>query len=262
MTSPEMMIEICGVPEFWQRLLASEHAILLLDYDGTLAPFHPERMLATPLDGVLPALERLIDLDGTTLALVSGRPVSEIQQLTGLDNLIIAGTHGFEIFRPGTGIARMLPDDVTGARLDAIDKIATEIVGDELAERKIATVALHTRKLKPETATEAERRFMDLVTPLVGDELEVRDFNGGVEVRVPARNKGVAIREIISELPPADLIVYVGDDDTDEDAFKALPDQGIGIKVGPPESQSAASGRLANCDDVLRFLNNWIATRS
>lgn len=262
MAGPGTRIEVTGLPEFWQRVGAADHAILLLDYDGTLAPFHPDRMQAKPLDGILPVLEQLIQLDNTTTALVSGRPVHEIQQLTGLDSLIIAGTHGFEIYRPGAGITQMLPEDDTQQRLDSIEGIANNIVGPELAERKIATVALHTRKLEPMAATQAQQDFRELVAPLVGDELEVRDFNGGVEVRIPARDKGVALQEILDELPPAGLVVYIGDDDTDEDAFRALPAHGIGIKVGSPGSPTAASGRLTDCDDVLRFLTNWIATRT
>jgi trehalose 6-phosphate phosphatase len=255
-------MEISGLPGFWGLLRSAQHAILLLDYDGTLAPFHADRMRAEPLEGILPALEKLLEIDNTTTVLVSGRPVAEIQTLTGLDNLIIAGTHGFEIFRPGDGIARTLPADDTLERLNSIEGIAAEIVGPELAERKIATVALHTRKLDPETAAAAQQRFRANVAPLIGAELEVRDFNGGVEVRVPARDKGIALREILAELPAADLIVYIGDDDTDEDAFKALPDNGIGIKVGPPGSPTAAAGRLDSCDDVLRFLTHWIAIRT
>lgn len=255
-------MEICGLPGFWELLASAGHAILLLDYDGTLAPFHPDRMRARPLDGILPALEQLLEIDNTTTVLISGRPVAEIQTLTGLDQLIIAGTHGFEIFRPGEGISRVLPADDTLERLNSIEGIAAEIVGPELAERKIATVALHTRKLDPETAGAAQRRFRKEVAPLIGTELEVRDFNGGVEVRAPVRDKGVALREILSELPPADLVVYIGDDDTDEDAFKALPNNGVGIKVGPPGTPTAATGRLDSCEDVLRFLTHWIAIRT
>lgn len=261
MAGPETRIEVDGIPHIWQRVEQAQHAVLLLDYDGTLAPFHPDRMQARPLDGILPALQELLALDNTTTTLVSGRPIHEIQTLTDLDNVIIAGTHGFEIFRPGQGITQLLPDGDIPERLDSIEGIATNIVGPELAERKIATVALHTRKLEPMAAERAQQEFRELVDPIVGGELEVRDFNGGVEVRIPARDKGVAIREILEELPPADLVVYIGDDDTDEDAFNALPGHGLGIKVGSPDSPTAAAGRLADCDDVLQFLTDWIATK-
>lgn len=262
MADPATNIDISGLPDFWPRLRAARHAILLLDYDGTLAPFHPDRMKAQPLPGVLPALDDLVSLDSTTVALVSGRPVAEIQGLTGLSNLVIAGTHGFELFRPDSGISNTGLPDGAAETLDKIEDVARKIVGPELTERKIATVALHTRRLSDGEAAAAAGAFRERVASLIGTELELRDFDGGVEARVRGRDKGKAIREIIDGLQPADLVVYIGDDDTDEDAFRALPDNGVGIKVGWPEAPTAAKGRLADCEDVLRFLRNWIATRT
>jgi len=259
---PKVDIEIAGLPDFWRRARAAGHAVLLLDYDGTLAPFHPDRMQATPLNGVLAALRQLVSLDNTTVALVSGRPVAEIQQLTGLDSIIVAGTHGFELFRPGDGVSSAALPHGAAETLDSIEGVATGIVGPDLTERKIATVALHTRRLSDHDADVAATAFRERAGPLIGTDLEMRDFDGGVEARVQGRDKGVAIREIIAELPPADLVVYIGDDDTDEDAFRALPDHGIGIKVGPLDVPTAAGGRLATCEDVLHFLTDWIAIRT
>ena len=262
MPGPETQIEVDGFPDIWAHIERADHAILLLDYDGTLAPFHEDRMKAVPLEGVLPALDRLSNLSNTTVALVSGRPVAEVQELTGLRSLIIAGTHGFELYRPGLGVQRLLPSENLALRLDAIEKIAQRTVGRELAERKIATVALHTRKLDSDEARSSQSAFRRDILPFLTGELEVRNFDGGVEVRVDGRDKGVAILEILEELRPADLIVYIGDDDTDEDAFKALGDGGIGIKVGPRHRPTAAAGRLGTCDDVLQLLNDWIEARS
>ena len=249
------------LPDFWPLVERADHAILLLDYDGTLAPFHADRMKARPLEGVLPALDQLSALANTTVALISGRPVEEIQQLTGLDSLIIAGTHGFELYRPGQGIQRRLPSNELSDRLDLIETVAEQIVGPELAERKIATVALHTRKLEPEAAAYSQRAFRRDIGPHMTSELEARDFDGGVEVRVCGRDKGAAVLEILEELQPADLVVYIGDDDTDEDAFKALDGKGVGIKVGSQDRPTAAAGRLSTCDDVLQLLNDWIEAR-
>lgn len=262
MADPKTDIEIAGFPDFWRRAKVAGHAVLLLDYDGTLAPFHPDRMQAAPLDGVLPALEQLAELDDTTAALVSGRPVAEILQLTGLDNIIIAGTHGFELFRPGAGVSYAALPHGAADSLDSIEDVASSIVGPDLTERKIATVALHTRRLSEHEASIAASAFRERVEPLIGTDLELRDFDGGVEARVRGRDKGVVIREIIAELPPAELVVYIGDDDTDEDAFRALPKHGVGIKVGRIDAPTAADGRLANCEDVLQFLTDWIAIRT
>ncbi len=261
MASPQANIPIAGVPDFWDRVAASECAVLLLDYDGTLAPFHPDRMQARPLEGISDQFDLLAALPGTTVALVSGRPVDEILTLTGASNLLIAGTHGFELYRPGRGISTVELSEEVFKRLDEAHQQAARLVGERSAERKVATVALHVRGLDPVSASQAERSFRDSVAPLLDGDLELRDFNGGVELRVRGRDKGDAITEILAELPPADLVVYVGDDQTDEDAFRALPVQGIGVKVGSPDQPTAAQGRLESCEDVLQFLRNWIAMK-
>lgn len=262
MASAKANIDVAGVPDFWERVAASRHAILLLDYDGTLAPFHTDRMKAHLYDGMAECLERLAELDNTTVALVSGRPVAEIQKLTGITNLLIAGTHGFELYRPGKGITAMpLPEGVT-ANLDEARRAAAELVGEYRAERKIATVAMHVRGLDTLEADRVAGEFRGVVEPMAGEHLEVRDFNGGVELRVRGRDKGIAISEIIEELPDADLVIYVGDDETDEDAFKALPPHGIGIKVGNMDKPTAAQGRLGSPADVLQLLTDWIAIKS
>jgi trehalose-phosphatase len=236
--------------------------VLLLDYDGTLAPFHSDRMQAMLYEGIAEQLDRLARLDDTTVALVSGRPVAEIQQLTGIEHLLIAGTHGFELYRPGIGITKMpLPPGVEDD-LDEARRAAEELVGGYRAERKIATVALHVRGLEPAEANRVSGEFRVVVEPMTGEHLEVRNFNGGVELRVRGRDKGIAITEILAELPPSDLVVYIGDDDTDEDAFKALPPHGIGIKVGNLDTPTAARGRLPSCAAVLQFLSDWIAIKT
>jgi len=262
MATPQAHIDVTGVPNFWERVAASRHAILLLDYDGTLAPFHADRMQARLYPGMDERLQRLAELDNTTVALVSGRPVAEIQKLTGFTNLLIAGTHGFELYRPGVGITQMpLPAGVE-ASLDEARRAAAALVGDYRAERKIATVALHVRGLDAREADRVTGEFRSVVEPMAGEHLEVRDFNGGVELRVRGRDKGIAIAEIIAELPDADLVVYIGDDDTDEDAFRALPPHGIGIKVGDLDRPTAAHGRLESPAAVLQLLTDWIAIKS
>ena len=261
MRAPWTPIQIDGIPEFWERARSSRQALLLLDYDGTLAPFHPDRMMATPINGALQALNEIATLPNTTIALVSGRPVAELLELTSADHLTIAGTHGFELYTPDDGYSIAgLPDGLQPL-LNDIEEVAAETVGRELTERKVATVALHTRKLDPGEATSAEHAFRARVAPMTGKRIELRDFDGGVEARVIGRDKGVVVRELIERGGSYDFVVYVGDDDTDEDAFRALPDSGVGIKVGRLGTRTAAAGRLDDCASVLQLLTDWIATK-
>jgi trehalose-phosphatase len=256
-------IKVDGVPAFWDQLERSAHTILLLDYDGTLAPFHEERMQARPLPGIVEAIERLGKVGNTTIALVSGRPVAEVRELTGLSSVIIAGTHGFELYSPVSGTAAIDIEPAVAQTLERVHAEAARLVGAARAERKIATVALHVRGLDERDARDAMLAFRDVASTASAADFEVRDFNGGVELRARHRDKGVAVREILAALPSADLVVYVGDDDTDEDAFRALRDiDGVGIRVGAPDLSTSAQGRLESCDDVLSLLTDWIATKT
>lgn len=261
-TESNRPIDIPGVPDFWDRARRARHAILFLDYDGTLAPFRVNRMDARPLEGIPEALDDIGRLDNTTVALISGRPVFEVLELAGIDDVVIAGTHGFELYEPGRGTHASSLSVENATTLDRAEEKARELAGPERTERKVSTVAIHTRGLDPDMAADLNSAFREGVRPFRTDEFEVRDFNGGVELRSRARNKGVAVRELLMDLPRSDLIVYIGDDDTDEDAFRALCPDGIGIRVGADEQPTAASGRLGSPEDVRRFLRDWFAIRS
>ena len=87
---------IAGVPDFWGRVAAAQHVALFLDYDGTLAPFQLDRMMARPLTGVIDTLLGIINASRTFLYIVSGRPTDEIVHLAGDLRLTIVGSHGWE----------------------------------------------------------------------------------------------------------------------------------------------------------------------
>jgi trehalose-phosphatase len=231
--------------------------VLMLDYDGTLAPFQVDRHTAKPLPGVIDALLAIQAQPNTLLALISGRPVAEIDRLVGADRFMIAGTHGFELFQPGSGLTQHPLELTEQAILDAAEEEAARLLGPEWVERKIATVAAHVRHLPAIEAELVVETLAERWIALTNERTEVRRFNGGVEIRVRGRDKGSVVRELLAMAPPDTLAVYIGDDDTDEDAFRALPDGGIGIKVGNTEAATAAEGRMASCESVRQFLWNW-----
>jgi trehalose 6-phosphate phosphatase len=91
--------------------------------------------------------------------------------------------------------------------------------------------------------------------------MEFRPFNGGLELRAAGSTKGTAIEELLALAPAGSLPVYIGDDDTDEDAFAVLEGRGIGIKVGPLDAVTRASGRLPDCEAVRQLLLDWPVRR-
>jgi trehalose 6-phosphate phosphatase len=252
-----------GIPGFWDEVASASSAALLLDYDGTLAPFHVDRLQAYPTDGVFDALRTLAESSRTIVALVSGRPVEELLTLMPDPGVTIIGTHGYEVRHPEQPIRTTAISETQADQLDRALKDAHRLVGKARSERKVATVAAHFRGLDRQDARDVQQdllqRWLSYADTAI---VEVRQFNGGLEMRALGRHKGVAVAEFLETCPADTLAVYVGDDDTDEDAFSAVRERnGHGIRVGGLNSSTLATGSIESCDDVPRFLQTWIGAR-
>ncbi len=249
-----------GIPaDFWDRVRGATHRLLMLDYDGTLAPFRIDRSEARPLPGVVEVLRRIRQSGATRLAIVSGRPAAEVLELTALEGVAVVGGHGYEV-RDDSGRWTRHPLTPEEAKdLNRLYEAARRAGYGGRLEKKAASVAVHTRGL---AGVEA-RRVEDAVGALwtegnAGARFEVRPFDGGLELRPRGRHKGVAAAELLAAMPPETLAVYVGDDETDEDAFRALEGRGFGFKIGPADAPTAAQGRLTDSGAVLAFLERWL----
>jgi trehalose-phosphatase len=84
--------------------------------------------------------------------------------------------------------------------------------------------------------------------------LRLDRFDGGLELRAAGRDKGSAVRELLAEAPPGALLIYVGDDETDEAAFREVGPRGIALRVNRRPRPTAAHGTLASCAQVVRWL--------
>ncbi len=245
---------------FWERLAVAQSPMLFLDYDGTLAPFVVDRMQAFPLDGITETL-RAIRAAGTELAVVTGRPIAELLKLLGDLAVPIAGSQGVEFRHPDGRWFTMLPTAAQCARLITAEAEALEFAPRDRVERKPASVALHTRGLTPPVADAMERAVCGLWTEGAADSgLECRSFLGGVELRLDDVTKGTAVRTLLEERPDVDIVVYIGDDPTDEDAFRALDGRGTSIRVGNTTTPTCADAMLMDVPDVRRFLVQWLET--
>lgn len=247
-----------GVENFAGRIDAAEVVVLMLDYDGTLAPFHVDRMQARPLPQVLDALRYLASQSNVTPIIISGRPVPEVQTLLGTADITIIGSHGYERYDSGAGVRAMPIGNAQGQLLDDAHETALALVAADRVERKVASVAVHIRGLSDEQQQSVGAAIVGAWAPMVvGGSTELRPFNGGLELRAVGRSKGTAVREVLEGNLADALPIYIGDDDTDEDAFAALPHGGIGIKVGSPGAATHAQGRLPDCEAVERLLVAW-----
>jgi trehalose-phosphatase len=248
-----------GLPGFWEMLRAANSSFLALDYDGTLAPFTVERMEARVLPGTIELITKIRDRTGGAVAVVSGRPVSEVLDLLGDLGIMLVGSHGHEFRYPNRSLVRRQP---TPSQSEGLEKAREVCVGrglDMCMERKVASIALHTRGLPHEEAHRIEDDVAAVwgrIAPTHG--LDLRRFNGGIELRCAGMDKGDALRTLLSLLPGHTFCVYIGDDDTDEDAFRAIRGRGFGIRVGDPGGPTHAQGSLPDIPSVQEFLRGWL----
>ena len=258
MTDSNRPITPEGIPGFWAELRRAAKRVLALDYDGTLAPFREERMKAFPVEGVADCLTSISKAGNTTVVIISGRPVGEILELIGDVGLTIIGSHGWEMLTADGNHRLKLPSLEQKRMLQQAEKDVAKLGLEDHAEKKVASVAVHTRGVPRERAARIETQLMDLWgggSPT--REMECRQFNGGVELRSIGIDKGTILLQLLAGEPRATFCVYVGDDETDEDAFGAIRDRGYGVKVGRSTVPTRARGWLPDCTAVLEFLREW-----
>lgn len=246
------------IEDFWQRVSAASARFLGLDYDGTLAPFAIDPMQASPLPGVTDLLHDLAADPGTEVAIISGRPADEVMTLLGSPPVTVVGNHGYEVWPvDGPPVVRQPTPEQRQGLVEIRTALQQRGYGHNV-EVKMASLALHTRGCEPVTAVAMEQEVLNEWGAFaLAHGLECRWFNGGVEIRCLGWHKGHALNALLDLQPSEVLAVYIGDDETDEDAFVALQGRGIGIKVGRDERSTAARSVLADCAAVADFLRTW-----
>jgi trehalose-phosphatase len=245
--------------EVYKLLKGRRNSLLMLDYDGTLAPFCVDRSKAFPYPGVRECLESILENPKSRLVIISGRVISDLIPLLGLDPLPeIWGSHGWERRFPN-GEYTVGPFDEEALRGIAEADDWAYVHGLETrCERKPGSVALHWRGLHRETAKEMLIKAITGWRPLEEKYgLQIQAFSGGVEIRIPGRNKGDVVRRLLSESPPDTAAAYLGDDKTDEDAFEALAEKGLSALVRPVTRASRADVWIRPPEELIRFLEVW-----
>ena len=244
------------------RLLGRRPAVFL-DYDGTLTPIVARPELAILDEEVRQTVSELAEF--CPVAMISGRDRADVERLVGLPGIVYAGSHGFDITGPGglsrqyEGASRFLPElDQAEQELNRkLDGIEGAIV-----ERKLFAIAVHYRLVAEDAVATVERAVDEVLASSTG----LRKTYGKkvFELRPAVEwDKGKAVLWLIDELGldrPDILPFYIGDDVTDEDAFAALADRGIGILVAEKPQRTAAHYRLRSTDEVGVFLRKLIAT--
>lgn len=216
---------------------------LFLDFDGTLVHMadRPDRVEVS--DDIRRVIDRLIERTGGALAIVSGRPLGEIDRFLAPLVLPGAGSHGVERRDAAGAMLPVADNDALGAATGDLRAYAAE--HDLLLEEKRGGSALHFR-----TAPTLEAEARALADRLAGTSDTLRVIHGHMvaELSFARLDKGSAVAAFMAEAPFAGrLPVAIGDDTTDEDAFRAAQALGgIGIRIGGTDT--CARARFADID--------------
>ncbi|MBV8437091.1 MAG: trehalose-phosphatase [Silvibacterium sp.] len=249
-----------ALANFWDRLEFAPSSALLLDYDGTLAPFRLERDRAYPYPEVVPILEQIVDRSKTRVVIVSGRPAGEVRDLLSpLNKLEMWGAHGLErISAEGNYQQAAIPWNTLELLSQARECVMKANL-TPIAEIKPGGIAIHWRGMSRDEVESLEKPLMEGWEGLARcPELKLLRFESGIELRVARPDKGDAVASIVNESGRAAEIAYLGDDLTDEDSFRALNGRGITVLVRPEYRETAAQVWLRPPGELIDFLLQWL----
>jgi alpha,alpha-trehalase len=245
------------------RIIEEQKLLLCLDYDGTLSEITARPAAARPVPGVRRMLRALAaHPERITLAIISGRDLATLRTLLRPEEGIwMAGSHGIELVDPrGKRYSQHASARARAeiAKIRAWMKQQLRSREGFVIEDKRTAIALHYRNVKPAAAAVVRAALRELVearcpsvTILRGkmvDEFIPRGLGG----------KGAAVRTIQKLIGQALFPVYIGDDTTDEDAFRELCDDGVTIRVGNAR-RSWAQFRVDSPTRVVAILGELLS---
>lgn len=231
----------------------AESRLLFLDYDGTLVPFAELPENAKPGEELIEILKKLSSIPSTEVVVISGREKKTLENwLGGLDISLVA-EHGAWIREKGQKwqTTKPLTSDWKPQILPLLELYTDRLPGS-FVEHKEFSLVWHYRNADPEISVVRVRELVDNLMDLTAhNELQVVEGNKVVEVKNSGINKGISIGHFMSK-KPYQFVLAAGDDRTDEDLFRALPENVYSIKVGLTES--FARYNLGDHSEVRKLL--------
>jgi trehalose 6-phosphate phosphatase len=250
--SPELLEAI-------RRVSGTEHLLVAMDFDGTMAPLVDHAADSRALPRSAAAFAGLAELPRTTTALISGRALASLRAVAfPPENTLLIGSHGAEVWM-GPGSSRLALDDAQRKLLAEVRQVLEEIVEQApgtLLEDKPAGVVLHTRLAADDVAEDA----VAAARAVLQDRPSVflKAGNRVLESSVVHASKGEGIA-FLRQATGATAVVFAGDDTTDEDAFGSLVRGDLGVKVGLDFTQ--AEFRVESPVHVCEFLEALLRER-
>ncbi|MGZ8544564.1 MAG: bifunctional alpha,alpha-trehalose-phosphate synthase (UDP-forming)/trehalose-phosphatase, partial [Flavisolibacter sp.] len=235
----------------------SKRRCILLDYDGTLAPYQKLPSLAAPSDELIQLLTDLTNDPANELVIISGRDADTLEKWLGSLPMNMIAEHGAcvkykgEEWKELVAINTEWKEQVRPMMQLFVDRCAGSFI-----EEKKSTLAWHYRNTNSELGFMRSRELRNNLLQLTTNtSLQVVDGNRVLEVRMFGVDKGAASTSMLSNLQP-DFILCIGDDATDEDMFRALKDRGHTIKIG--RANTAAQFTILSQKEVFPFLSRFI----
>lgn len=244
-------------PEIQKQIRLRKNLFFLLDYDGTLTRIAPTPSQARLSPQAKLVLRRLSRRPNITVVVISGRALVDLKRMVGLRNLGYAGNHGLELWWRRKRRTVKIPGAVEKA-LSTVKRILRKVGRDfdgVIMENKGLSLSLHYRPVKAKDLTRLKEEFWNRVMPFVrSGTIRVVKGKRVLDVRpnVPW-TKGHAALWFMKTLASASCLpIYIGDDQTDEDAFRVLK-RGITIRVGE-HYKSKARYYVRRVREVIQFL--------
>jgi trehalose-phosphatase len=249
-----------------KQLGGASHILLLLDYDGTLTPIAGKPELANLSEGTKQLLEALAQQRRLTLAIISGRALAELKEKVGISSIIYAGNHGLEIEGPQISFVSPAAEESKPLLRQMHGELsqALEAIEGVLVEDKGLTLSVHYRQVADDKSGEV-RDIFERITGDAARSGRIRITSGKkvYEIRpAVAWDKGEVVKMLMGRCGKGGrerglLPIYLGDDLTDEDGFRAINGYGSGISVFVGERDSPSSARyfLRSPDEVAKFLS-------
>jgi trehalose-phosphatase len=248
------------IQSFLQNVARAPQALLMLDFDGTLAPFRKDRMTAFPYPGVSSLLQEIRATGKTRIVIVSGRDATEIIPLLAIEpHLEVWGCHGLQRIKVDGKVSVSALDERTWKALLVAEEWLVSQKLQNAAEFKTGSIAVHWRGLNENQAQDIHDRVMQGWAEIAQQHgLDLLHFEGGVEIRSTKANKGAVVRTLLGEMKSSVPAAYLGDDITDEAAFGTINASGLSILVRPEWRPTAARLWLRPPREVIDFLARWL----
>ena len=230
---------------------------ILLDYDGTLAPYQKMPSLAAPSVELMQLLKELTQEPSNELVIISGRDVDTLERWLGKLPLNMIAEHGACMkYKDGHWEEQMPVHTDWKEQVRPLMQLFVNRCAGSFIEEKRTTIAWHYRNTNAELGFMRSRELRNSLLQLTANTpLQVIDGNKVLEVRMVGVDKGAAANKMLGNLSP-DFILAIGDDATDEDMFRALRDKGYTIKIG--RANTAAQYTILSQREVFPFLRQFI----